>query len=57
MFVGAADAARWAFATDAGQVLTYNGDCYVIADGKRNKLNMGDVVHVGDVSEVPGNAG
>jgi hypothetical protein len=57
MFVGAADAARWAFATDAGQVLTYNGDCYVIADGKRNKLNMGDVVHVGDVLEVPGNAG
>jgi hypothetical protein len=45
-----------AFATDAGQVLTYNGDCYVIEDGKRDKLNMGDVVHVGDVLEVPSDA-
>src|ERR1700761_3899715 len=45
-----------ASATDAGQVLTYNGDCYVVADGKRAKLNMGDVVHVGDVLEVPDDA-
>lgn len=45
-----------AFATDAGQVVTYNGDCYAIANGKRSKLNMGDVVHVGDVLEVPGDA-
>ncbi len=45
-----------AFATDAGQVLTYNGDCYVIVDGKRNKLSMGDVVHVGDVLELPDDA-
>jgi len=42
-----------AFATEAGQVLTYNGDCYALVDGKRNKLNMGDVVHVGDVLEIP----
>jgi hypothetical protein len=45
-----------AFATDAGQVVTYNGDCYAIANGKRSKLKMGDVVHVGDVLEVPGDA-
>jgi len=45
-----------AFATDAGQVLTYNGDCYAIADGKRSKLNMGDVVHVGDVLELSDDA-
>jgi len=44
------------FAADAGQVLTYNGDCYAISDGKRNKLSMGDVVHVGDELEVPANA-
>jgi hypothetical protein len=45
-----------AFATDAGQVLTYNGDCYVIADGKRTKLSMGDAVHAGDVVEIADDA-
>jgi hypothetical protein len=45
-----------AFATDAGQVLTYNGDCYAITEGKRVKLNMGDTVHVGDVLEIPADA-
>src|SRR5215472_5954464 len=45
-----------ASATDAGQVLTYNGDCYAVVDGKRIKLNMGDVVHVGDVLELGNDA-
>lgn len=41
------------FASDAGQVLTYDGECYVISGGKRTKLSMGDAVHVGDVLEIP----
>lgn len=45
-----------ALATDAGQVLTYNGECYATSDGKRTKLNMGDVVHAGDVLEIPADA-
>jgi hypothetical protein len=42
-----------ALASDAGQVLTYNGECYVTSDGKRVKLSMGDAVHAGDVLEIP----
>jgi hypothetical protein len=46
-----------ALATDAGQVLTYNGECYATtSDGKRTKLNMGDSVHAGDVLEIPADA-
>jgi hypothetical protein len=40
-------------AADAGEVLTFNGDCAVVADGKRTVLKVGDTIHVGDSLEVP----
>lgn len=42
-----------AAAVDAGQVLTFNGECFVTAGEQRATLNRGDIVHVGDVIEVP----
>lgn len=45
---------RPGLAADAGEVLTFNGDCYVTAaGGQRTALKMGDPVHVGDVLDVP----
>lgn len=40
-------------ADNAGEVLTFNGDCFVVAGGQRTVLKMGDAVHVGDVLDVP----
>jgi hypothetical protein len=40
-------------ATDAGEVLTFNGDCFIVAGDQRTALKMGDKVHVGDVLDVP----
>ena len=40
-------------AVDAGEVLTMNGDCFAVAGDQRAPLKMGDVVHAGDVIEVP----
>lgn len=46
--VGAAHAAD-----NAGEVLTFNGDCFVVSGDQRTPLKMGDPVHVGDVIDVP----
>jgi len=43
-------------AADAGEVLTFNGDCFVGASNQRTVLKMGDTVHVGDVIEIPDGA-
>jgi hypothetical protein len=40
-------------ADHAGEVLTFNGDCFVVAGDQRTPLKMGDPVHVGDVIDVP----
>jgi len=40
-------------ADNAGEVLTFNGDCFVVAGAQRTPLKMGDPVHVGDVIDVP----
>ena len=40
-------------ADNAGEVLTFNGDCFVVAGDQRTPLKMGDPVHVGDVIDVP----
>ena len=40
-------------AADAGEVLTFNGNCFVGAGDQRTALKMGDAVHVGDVIEIP----
>jgi FecR protein len=39
-------------AADAGQVLTFNGNCADVAGGRRTLLKVGDTVHVGDNIEV-----
>jgi hypothetical protein len=48
--------ARTALAADAGEVLTFNGECFAIAGDQRTALKMGDTVHAGDVIEVPAGA-
>ncbi|HVC52322.1 MAG TPA: FecR family protein [Stellaceae bacterium] len=45
----------WA-AADAGQVLTFNGNCFVETGGQRTQLKMGATIHVGDVIDVPDGA-
>src|SRR6185437_1446516 len=40
-------------ADNAGEVLTFNGDCFVVSGDQRTPLKMGDPVHVGDVIDVP----
>jgi hypothetical protein len=45
-----------AAAADAGQVMTFNGECFVTAGDQRTPLKRGDTVHVGDVVEVPEDA-
>src|SRR5581483_4530128 len=40
-------------ADNAGEVLTFNGDCFVVAGDQRTPLKMGDPVHVGDKIDVP----
>jgi hypothetical protein len=40
-------------ADNAGEVLTFNGDCFVVNGDRRTPLKMGDAVHVGDVIDVP----
>ena len=34
-------------------MLTFNGDCFVVAGDQRTTLKMGDPVHIGDVIDVP----
>lgn len=43
-------------ADNAGEVLTFNGDCFVVAGDQRTPLKMGDPIHVGDVIDVPDGA-
>jgi hypothetical protein len=43
-------------AADAGKVLTFNNDCFVVAGDQRTALKIGDSVHVGDAIEVPNGA-
>jgi hypothetical protein len=40
-------------ADNAGEVLTFNGDCFVVAGDQRTPLKMGDTIRVGDVIDVP----
>jgi hypothetical protein len=40
-------------ADNAGEVLTFNGDCFVVNGDQRTPLKMGDTVRVGDVIDVP----
>ncbi|HEY1798346.1 MAG TPA: FecR family protein [Stellaceae bacterium] len=40
-------------ADNAGEVLTFNGNCFVVNGDQRTPLKMGDPVHVGDVIDVP----
>jgi hypothetical protein len=40
-------------ADNAGEVLTFNGDCFVVNGDQRTPLKMGDALHVGDVIDVP----
>jgi hypothetical protein len=42
-----------AWADDAGQVVSFNGDCFVNSGGQRSALKIGDAVHVGDSIDVP----
>jgi hypothetical protein len=51
LFGGTASAAA-----DAGEVLTFNNDCFVVAADQRTALKIGDRVHVGDAIEVPSGA-
>lgn len=43
-------------ADNAGEVLTFNNDCFVVNGDQRTPLKMGDPVHVGDVIDVPDGA-
>ncbi|MGH7092195.1 MAG: FecR family protein [Stellaceae bacterium] len=54
--VAALFSAGAAWAADAGQVLTFNGNCFAETGGQRAQLKMGDTVHVGDVIDVPDGA-
>jgi hypothetical protein len=47
---------RAAVAADAGEVLTFNGECVAIDGDRRTALKVGDTVHTGDVIEVPAGA-
>jgi len=42
-----------AWADDAGQVLSFNGDCFLNSGGQRATLAIGASVHVGDSIDVP----
>lgn len=42
-----------AWADDAGQVVSFNGDCFVNSGGQRAALKIGDAVRVGDSLDVP----
>jgi hypothetical protein len=42
-----------AWADDAGQVVSFNGDCFVNSGGQRSALKIGDAVHPGDSVDVP----
>jgi len=42
-----------AAATDAGEVLAMGGQCFVVSQGARAPLKIGDQVHVGDTVDVP----
>jgi hypothetical protein len=37
----------------AGEVVSFNGECYVQSGDQRSPLKVGDTIHVGDVIEVP----
>jgi hypothetical protein len=43
-------------ATDAGEVLTFNSDSFLVVGDQRTALKIGDKVHPGDVLDVPGEA-
>ncbi|GEM_PF-1923329 len=50
-------AAKPCFAeADAGKVVTFNGDCLVVAGDRRAILKRGDTIHVGDAIDVPDDA-
>jgi hypothetical protein len=51
LLLGLTGAAR--AADNGGEVLTFNGDCFVVAGDQRTPLKMGDAVHVGDAIDVP----
>ncbi len=49
--IAAAPAGR--AADGVGQVVAFNGECFVQSGDQRSPLKVGDAVHVGDVIEVP----
>src|ERR1700724_333804 len=48
-----ADARPGFAAADAGEVLTFYGDCFRVVGDQRIALRTGDKIQVGDVVEVP----